>query len=224
MARTYVPGAALKIEQEMFVGLETIRDSICHRQHHLLQVKANQQIFFFKGLETVLVFFTLWEEDWLLHHDLHLHGCSSVWKEMLTVKTEYGAFQLFLNHSRWAHYQLPGCASISECFMWKISCCATLTSSLVTWWLALPSFSLQKIRRQLMGGTDLKHSAFTGSLTCRYKVERKKKANNARLEFKERCSAFSVSTNKWSAYIIYKKYSGWLINSLIPLSNYLANI
>lgn len=79
-----------------------------------------------------------------VNHDLHLHGCSSVWKEMPTIRTEYGAFQLFLNHSTGVHYQVPGCASIFECFMWKISCCATLTSSLATWWLMIPPFALQK--------------------------------------------------------------------------------
>lgn len=136
MTWTYVPGAAIKRGQEMLAGSGD--DHWTRRHEQQLVTTGNRSRInrmFQKGLETCFFSFFLPEgniDSCAVYRALHLHGCSSMRKETPTDRTECRAFQEFLNHSTVAHYQMPRCASISECSMLKISCCATLTSSLAT--------------------------------------------------------------------------------------------
>lgn len=172
MTWTYVPGAAIKRGQEMLAGSGDDHWTCRHEQQRSLQPETGVESTecFKKALKPVSFFFFPEGkiDSCAVYRALHLHGCSSMRKETPTDRTECRAFQEFLNHSTVAHYQMPRCASISECSMLKISCCATLTSSLATWRLIISPFAFAE--NEAKDGTDLKDSAFTGSLNCRYIV------------------------------------------------------
>lgn len=75
----------------MLAGLETITDSVATGNTNCYNRKRiNRMLLFFWG--TFFIFFEKKIDFWAVYRDLHLHECSSVWKEMPTIRTEYGAY------------------------------------------------------------------------------------------------------------------------------------